>query len=574
MISGSGMVRRGGFHRGVLCAVVVALAAAAARGLAASPGEQVVVLYNDAFGPESRAVAEHYAQVRGVPESQLIGFSLPRTEAITRTIFREELQRPLVKALESRGLVRFPDRRDPVTTPVLPEAKIRYLVLAYGMPLKITADPKLEEKVPDQLEALLRRNEAAVDTELACLPLLERGAILTGPIRNVLFATTNVAALHPTNGIFLVTRLDGPTYNVALNLVDRAVQAETNGFWGRAWFDERGLATNSPYAKGDAWIRDAYLNVRRQGFESVLDVAPATFPVWQPLPQIAIYAGWYDGSVSGPFLREPVEFVPGAVAYHLHSFSARTIRSAGANWVGPLLARGVTATMGCVAEPYLDLTPHVGVFFTWLVSLRHNFAEAAYASQPVLSWQTTIVGDPLYRPMARAPQELHEGLERAHSDLLPWSFLRVINLNLAAGEPPGKMIEYLTSLPLTGQSALLSEKLGDLFRETKQETRAVDAYRAALRLRPSPGQKLQLEFKVIELLVQAGRETEALQGYDAFFQAYPKYPGQLRFFEAALPLARKLGETRLADLYDREIQRLTLPPTATNSPATNQPGAL
>ena len=46
----------------------------------------------------------------------------------------------------------------------------------------------------------------------------------------------------------------------------------------------------------------------------------------------------------------------GAVALHIHSFSAPTLRSDSAGWCGPFVARGVTATVGNVFEPYLDLT--------------------------------------------------------------------------------------------------------------------------------------------------------------------------------------------------------------------------
>ena len=53
------------------------------------------------------------------------------------------------------------------------------------------------------------------------------------------------------------------------------------------------------------------------------------------------------------FTLPKVEFMPGAFAYHLHSFSATTLRSASQGWCGPLLAKGATCTMGCVYEPYL-----------------------------------------------------------------------------------------------------------------------------------------------------------------------------------------------------------------------------
>ncbi len=104
------------------------------------------------------------------------------------------------------------------------------------------------------------------------------------------------------------------------------MQAETDGLWGRAYFDLRGL-TNGEYKIGDDWIRGASDICRRLGFETVVDDSNATFPAHYPLSQIAFYAGWYDENVSGPFTRPTVEFMPGAFAYHLHSFSAVTLRS-------------------------------------------------------------------------------------------------------------------------------------------------------------------------------------------------------------------------------------------------------
>ena len=47
----------------------------------------------------------------------------------------------------------------------------------------------------------------------------------------------------------------------------------------------------------------------------------------------------------------------------------------------------------------------MAVFFTrWLKGF--SFGEAAYASQPVLSWQTTVIGDPLYRPFGQDPRKV------------------------------------------------------------------------------------------------------------------------------------------------------------------------
>ena len=56
----------------------------------------------------------------------------------------------------------------------------------------------------------LQRNEAAVDSELAWLPLVKMNIPLSGPLPNWVYGVTNAALLNPTNGILLVARLDGP----------------------------------------------------------------------------------------------------------------------------------------------------------------------------------------------------------------------------------------------------------------------------------------------------------------------------------------------------------------------------
>jgi uncharacterized protein (TIGR03790 family) len=480
----------------------------------------------------------------------------------------------LLNELEQRRLVSFHGQLIPAAegapggvARVITTSNIRYLVLVRGVPLRITADATLREPVVERLPQALRRNEAAVDSELAALPLLERRAPLTGPLQNPAYGTTNFAALHPTNGLFLVSRLDGPSAAIAKALVDRSLHAETNGLWGRGYFDVRGLTTG-PYTRGDVWIRAAHEAVQRQGFEVTLDDRPATFPAWFPMPQIALYAGWYDDAVSGPFTRNDVEFMPGAVAYHLHSYSAATIRNAKARWVGPLLARGAAATFGCVAEPYLDLSPDVGRFFTLLISVGCNLVEAAYMAQPALSWQVTVVGDPLYRPMARPPAELHADLERRQSEDLAWSHLRVVNLNLVTGQSAREMIQYLEALPITRRSAVLNEKLGRLYRDVREPDHAVARYRGALECQPTPDQRRQLQFTLIELLTDQRRPAEALEVYETFFNENPSYPGLLRFYKEALPVARDLNRAELVEAYERRIALLTPPPPpATNAPA-------
>jgi len=204
------------------------------------------------------------------------------------------------------------------------------------------------------------------------------------------------------------------------------------------------------------------------------------------MSQIAIYIGWYTEHVSGPLAQPTVEFMPGAFAYHLHSFSAGSLRTNQPQLVGPLLAKGATISMGCVYEPYIGGTPDVATFTARFVFSGFSFGEAAYACQSVLSWQTTVVGDPLYRPFAENPEQLHKELLQRHSKYTEWSNLRWVNLNLANGRPITWAIAFLEQLSNTKTSAVLTEKLGDLYAAQGKPSSAVHAYAQALQLDPSP----------------------------------------------------------------------------------------
>jgi len=498
---------------------------------ARASGDEVVVIYNSRV-PASKMVADHYAAARQVPAKQIFGFALTTNEIITRTDFTDFLQKPLAEKLEQSGLWRFGDVNIPAATNA-PEhtenrvvsTKIRYAVLCYGIPLKIApalaADPAAERISKPEL----RRDDAAVDSELALLPLIKMNPPLPGPLPNLFYACTNRAMLGPDNGLLLVARLDGPTPEIASALVDKAQAAERDGLWGRAYIDVRSLRTNDSYYLGDAWMRESADVCRHAGLDTEVDTNPATFPESFPMSQIAIYAGWYDGEASGPFRLPKVEFMPGAFAYHLHSFSAATLHSANNNWCGPLLAKGVTCTMGCVNEPYLQFTPNVAFFLEGVFN-GYTFGEAAWASQVALSWQTTVIGDPLYQPFKSSPLEQHAKLVREKSPLVEWSFERMVNLDLARNAGRAQLENFLEDLPATANSAVLTEKLADLDIALGKPISAIDTWQTALKLNPSPQQRIRLRRLLAEKLLAQGRQADAIADYTQLLAEAPDYAGK------------------------------------------------
>jgi len=219
----------------------------------------------------------------------------------------------------------------------------------------------------------------------------ENEPALGGWLPNLLYGCTNHELLSPTNA-FVVTRLDGPTAEIAGQLVDKAVAAETNGLLGRAYFDTRNEPRTTVTTWATPWMLTGAELCRELGYDVVVDTNAATFPASYPMSQIAIYAGWYDGDVSGPFTlptssscRAPLPII--ALLQRRYPPHHHLLL------VGPLLAKEPPAH-GNVYEPYLSFTPNIPVFLRdWAGGF--TFGEAAWASESGLSWQTTMIGDPL-----------------------------------------------------------------------------------------------------------------------------------------------------------------------------------
>ena len=247
--------------------------------------------------------------------------------------------------------------------------------------------------------------------------------------------------------------------------------------------------------------------------------------------------------------------MPGAFAYHLHSYSANSLRTTNRHWVGPLLAKGVTVTMGTIDEPYLSGTPDISVFAARFLLNGYTFGEAALASQTVLSWQTTIVGDPLYLPFGGNIDKVAQELEQRKDKLVEWCYLRLLNLNRANGRPLAQSIGFLERLPATTNSAVLTEKLSDLYATQGKPESAIHACEQALKLDASPQQRIRLRLSLGERLAASNRDSQAYENYEKLLAENPDYPDKATIYKTLLPLAQKLNKTADVERYATELKR-------------------
>lgn len=348
-----------------------------------------VVVYSNRDS-SSVNLAAYYAKRRTIPLDHLVGLDCPPTEEITRAQYDETIAEPLRRIFALRGWWHAPD------DPSLPVDRnsIRFLALMRGIPLKIAPVGNYPGDSVIGLVPLFASNGAAVDSELATLGVRTRK--ISGPMNNPYYKSFTPFMDTPLGEEMLVCRLDAPTVQMVKNMIDGGIAAERRGLQGFAYVDLRGITTG-PLAQGDQWLATAAVDLREYGMPLIWDSSPDLFPADFPMDHTAVYLGWYSASVEGPMARDDFRFVPGAIAVHIHSFSAATLRDAHANWAAPLLAHGAAVTLGNVYEPYLALTPNLDIFIDRLRN-GFNFAESAYACEAALSWMTTFIGDPLYRP--------------------------------------------------------------------------------------------------------------------------------------------------------------------------------
>jgi uncharacterized protein (TIGR03790 family) len=351
-----------------------------------------VVIYNKS-APDSVDLAKFYAQQRGIAPDHLIALDCPVEEEISREEYDATIGNPLRQTFQERHWWTL--RQTLAEKKSVAATSIRFVAVIKGVPLKIrpTSAPYPGD---DPTVIFGNRNEASVDSELTILGIFS--SQISGAVSNPYFQSFRPIVDFENPALLLVCRLDAPTAATVRRMIVDALAAEKNGLWGRAYLDAA-HNTSGGLQMGDKWLAEIQQELRKAGIPVVYENTPAIFPDGYPMTDCALYYGWYAGSVAGPFTQPDFRFPTGAVAVHIHSFSAATLRDPNANWVGPLVSRGAAASLGNVYEPYLHFTTHLNIFNDRLL---HGFtlAESAYMASPALSWMNVVVGDPLYQPYA------------------------------------------------------------------------------------------------------------------------------------------------------------------------------
>ena len=134
-----------------------------------------------------------------------------------------------------------------------------------------------------------------------------------------------------------------------------------------------------------------------------------------------------------------------------------------------------------------------------------------------------------------------------------------------------ELVALLEQLDSQKHSAVLSEKLGDLYAAQGKPSSAVACVSARRSSSiPRPQQRVRLLLTLAEKLLALDRAPEAYEDYQKLLQRVPGLPGSSSpSTGSSLPLAQKLDKKADAEKYEAEITRLSPPPPKPQTESTN-----
>jgi len=390
-------------------------------GVFALEPDEILVIANRQISASER-IAEYYCEKRKIPKKNIIYLALgynPR-ESISRDDYERSLALPIRRELQRR----FP-------------GEIRCLVTTFGIPIKVGPRgrlPGMGGKL-SELKGLLRQQRQRLEQleqnialdrkqvsiqkkqinqkitrmqlEIGRISGKETNASVDSELSMVLLRPYDLYRWQPNMlrgdvlGLgfrtLMVSRLDGPSYEIIKGLIDKALTAEKTGLKGIAYIDSRGIVKKDLYGYFDQSLRDLAAFIRSSTKMPIKEEQTGQLFAPGSCPQTAVYCGWYS---LGKYV-DAFDFVDGAVGFHIASIEAKKLRDPNSStWCAAMLADGITATLGAVDEPYLHTFPQPKAFFAELFK-GGCLVEAYYRTKPYNSWQLVLIGDPLYRPFKK-----------------------------------------------------------------------------------------------------------------------------------------------------------------------------
>jgi uncharacterized protein (TIGR03790 family) len=333
----------------------------------------------------SDQVGTYFASSHNIPAPNIVRISVSTNEEIDSLEFNS-LRSQVENYLTSTNLV----------------DKINYIVTTKGVPLKVNRG-----NIPSQSSP-----SSSVESELTLIlgpysPNIGGAGIVFSPYY---YQTAHFS--RATYGIYLVTRLDGYSFDEIQGLIDRGGPntpfSQTNA---KFVLDEDPGWNASLPALNNSMVSAQTILVGK-GLSTVLDTSTVYLT---DQSNVIGYTSWgsndHYADQYTQYAKPHNTWVPGALAETYVSTDGRTFSAPptyGQSLVADLVEEGLTGVKGYVYEPYSSSMTIVSVLYDRYTS-GYNLAESYYMASRSLSWMDVVIGDPkttVYATQAPLPIEL------------------------------------------------------------------------------------------------------------------------------------------------------------------------
>ena len=346
--------------------------------------DDVLVVINS-NSPISEQVGTYFASTRNIPASNIARVNVPTSEEIDTAAF-SSLRSQLEGFITSKGLTN----------------QINYIVTTKGMPLAVNRGNTFSSSSPS----------SSVESELTLILGSYSNNIGQNGIVFSSYYYQNAHFSRATYGIYLVTRLDGYSYDEIKGLIDRGGPNRAFSTTGSKFVFDQDPDWNSILPGLNNSMASAQTILASKGLNSQLDQT-TTYLTNQSV--VMGYASWgsndHYASLYTQYAKPQNTWGAGAIAETYVSTSGRTFTSPptyGQSLVADLVTEGITGVKGYVYEPYSFAMAIVSVLFDRYTG-GYNLAESYYMASRSLSWMDVVIGDPktsIYGTQGPLPIEL------------------------------------------------------------------------------------------------------------------------------------------------------------------------
>jgi len=380
------------------------LASAWAAGARAGGGPENLFLVVNASSPDSVAVANAYAALRGIPPINVL--MLPwqeSTEGISIATFRSDLLDPVLQAIDGRRLA----------------PQIHCVVYSSDFPWRIDFAEEMPEALASQQLFKYPSGSLTGMTMLFGAVRSGKGPVWLDPQSNRYWRPLDAAGVpKSTDGFQGWHRYDaqGDVVKVAGNRYLLSVMLGVTAGRGNSVPEivrglEASAAADGTKPPGTIYFvtnDDVRTKTRSPAFPSIvkaletLGVKAEVVSGVLPAAKRDV-AGLMMGSPDFDWPASKSTIVPGAICENLTSCGGIFTASAGQTPLSAFIRAGAAGSSGAVIEPYALQAkfPHPAIQLHY--ARGATLAEAFY--QSVQSpYQLVVVGDPLCRPWATIPQ--------------------------------------------------------------------------------------------------------------------------------------------------------------------------